>query len=90
MLVFLMSGSGTVEIPRLEAQRSFVTPVQAGIYFRGRCKADENLDSSLRRNDGKEKSSSSQPIQSPSFNRGPFNSIIPLLDYCDSLLGALS
>jgi hypothetical protein len=85
-----MSRSGTVEIPRVEAKRRFVMPVQAGIHLGARCKADENLDSLLRRNDDKEKSSSSQPIQSPSLNLGPFNSIIPSLYYSDSLLGALS
>jgi hypothetical protein len=85
-----MSRSGTVEIARVEEKRRFVTPAQAGIHLRGRCKADENLDSGLPRIDDKEKSSSSQPIQSPSLNRGPLNSIIPSLYYSDSVLGALS
>ena len=65
-------------------------PAHVGIHLRGRCKADENLGSFLRRNDDKEKSSSSHPIQSPSLNLGPFNSIIPSLYYSDSVLGALS
>jgi len=55
-----MSRSGTVEIPRVEAKRRFVMPVQAGIHLGARCKADENLDSLLRRNDDKEELSSSR------------------------------
>ena len=56
-----MSLSGIFEIPRpsvsaqdmLQAKREFVMPAQAGIHLRSRCKAKENLDSGLRRNDGK-------------------------------------
>jgi hypothetical protein len=47
----LMSLSGMVEIPRLQAKRRFVMPAKAGIHLRARCKAKENLDSGLRRND---------------------------------------
>jgi len=54
-----MSLSGMVEIPRLEAKRRFVMPAQAGIHLRARCKANENLDSGLRRNDDKEEESTS-------------------------------
>jgi hypothetical protein len=34
---FLMSLSGMVEIPRLEAKRGFVMPAQAGIHLRSHC-----------------------------------------------------
>jgi hypothetical protein len=34
-------------------------PAQAGIHLRMRCKAKENLDSGLRRNDDKEEESTS-------------------------------
>jgi hypothetical protein len=42
-------------------------PANAGIHLRPRCKANDNLDSGLRRNDDKEKSTSSRPIQNPSL-----------------------
>jgi hypothetical protein len=41
-------------------------PAKAGIHLRARCKAKENLDSGLRRNDDKEESTSSRRIQNPS------------------------
>jgi hypothetical protein len=62
--------SGMVEISRpfdlaqgrLEAERGFVMPAQAGIHLRARCKAKRNLDSGLRRNDDPEESTSSRQI----------------------------
>ena len=84
-----MFRSGRVGIPRIEAKRS-VMPAQTGIHLRGRRKADKNLDSGVRRNNGQEKSSSIQPIRSPSLNREPFNFIIPPRYYSDCVLGALS
>jgi len=85
-----MFRSEIVEIPRVEAKRRSVIPAQAGIHLRGRRKADKNLDSGVRRNNGQEKSSSIQPIRSPSLNREPLNFIIPP-HYCSgSVLGALS
>jgi hypothetical protein len=61
-----MALSGMVEIPRpfdfaqarLEAEREFVMPAQAGIHLRARGKAKRNLDSGLRRNDDPEESTS--------------------------------
>jgi len=63
-----------VAIPRLQTKRRFVTPAQAGIHLRARCKAKENLNSgpgsrpgqALRRNDDKEESTSGRRIQNPS------------------------
>jgi len=50
-------------------------PAKAGIHLRARCKAKENLDSGLRRNDDKEKSTSSRRIQKPSaLSQGSFSS----------------
>jgi len=57
----LMSLSGMVEIPCLQAKRGFVMPAKAGIHLRMFCKAKKNLDSgpgsgpgqALRRNDGR-------------------------------------
>jgi len=65
-------------------------PAQAGIDFRGRRKADRSLGSGVRRNDDNVKSSSTQPIQSPSLNREPLNFVVPSLNYSDSVLGALA
>ena len=85
-----MFGSEIVEIRRVEAKRRSVMPAQAGMHLRGHRKADKNLDSGVRRNDDEEKSSSIQPIRSPSLNREPFNFIISS-HYCSgSVLGALS
>jgi hypothetical protein len=59
---FLMSLSGMVDTPRLEAKRRFVMPAQAGIHLRARCKGKRNLDSGLCRNDDPEESTSSRQI----------------------------
>jgi len=48
--------SGMVEMPRLQAKRMFVMPAKAGIHRRACCKAGEDLDSGLRRNDDTEES----------------------------------
>ena len=48
---YLMSLSGMVEIPRLQAKRGFVMPAKAGIHLRFRWQAKDDLDSGLRRND---------------------------------------
>ena len=49
-------------------------PAQAGIHLRARCKAKENLDSGLRRNDDTEESTSSRRIQNASaLSRGSFS-----------------
>jgi hypothetical protein len=62
-----------VEIPRLQAKRRLVMPAKAGIHLRAPCKAKKTLDSGLRRNDDKGKSTSSQRIQNPSaLSRGSF------------------
>jgi hypothetical protein len=47
-------------------------PAKAGIHLRMRCRAKENLDSGLRRNDDKEEMSAcSRQIYEPSaFSRG--------------------
>ena len=80
----LMSRSGMVEIPHLQAKRRCVMPAKAGIHLRTRCKAKENLDSrpgsgpeqALRRIDEKEESTSRQRIQNPSaLSRGSFSLI---------------
>jgi hypothetical protein len=47
-----MYRSGTLEVARLQAKCRFVMPAKAGIHLCQRCKAQENLDSGLRRNDG--------------------------------------
>ena len=84
-----MFRSEIVEIPGVEAKRRSVMPAQAGIPLRGRRQADKNLDSGVRQNDDEEKSSSIQPIRSPSLNREPFNFIIPSHYRSDCVLGAL-
>jgi hypothetical protein len=49
-------------------------PAKAGIHLRARCKAKENLDSGLRRNDDEEESTSSRQIQNSSaLGRGSFS-----------------
>ena len=58
-----MSLSGMVEIPCLRAKRRFVMPAKAGIHLRACCKAKQNLDSGLRRNDDTEESTSSRRIR---------------------------
>ena len=40
-------------------------PAKAGIHLHARCKAKENLDSNLRRNDAKEESTSGFSFLSP-------------------------
>jgi hypothetical protein len=41
-----------VEIPRLQANRGFVMPANAGIQVRSRSKFKNRLDSGFRRKDG--------------------------------------
>jgi hypothetical protein len=52
-------------------------PAKAGIHLRARCKANENLDSGLRRIDDEKGSTSSRRIQNPSaLSRGLFRGVL--------------